>query len=135
MYHQVPWSESYGKFKSFSRVRKFFATEVQYPKLLKMAFDVLRYALSNETTLKKFYHDDLTNLPFLCWYAVSHTVYGITHRVSVNRELSISWEASPSSIVSMVKNLCSNSCDCYENETLLKNSGPKILRMCYFWRL
>jgi hypothetical protein len=37
----------------------------------------------------------------------------------------MSREDSPSSVVSMVKNLCSNSCDCYENETLLKNSGSK----------
>jgi hypothetical protein len=58
------------------RVRKNFASEVRYPKLLKRTFDAFRYALSNETTFKQFYHADLMNLPYLCKHILRrrHTV-------------------------------------------------------------
>jgi hypothetical protein len=53
------------------------------------------------------------------------TPLGIAHRVWVNRELLMLWKDRPSSIVTMGKNLCSNSCVCYENENLLRNSSSK----------
>jgi len=45
-------------------VRKIFATEVHYHKLLKTVFDAFWGALSNETTFKLFYHADSTSLRY-----------------------------------------------------------------------
>jgi hypothetical protein len=83
-------------------VRKIFATEVQFNKLLRTRIDAFGCALSNKTTFKLFYHADVTNLPDLRGHALCNMVHGNYHRILVDKRLPIPRKDSPSSMIRCV---------------------------------
>ncbi len=114
----------------FDRVRNIFATKIQNNNSLNTESDPFGCTLSNETTLKLFYHANMTNSPYRRRDAFCKIVSSTNHRALIDEWFSIPWKDSPSSILRMLKNLCSNRYRWLENENLLKNIAPQRHYKC-----